>query len=241
MINRRRFLIAIGAGVLIATAALMPWKSFSYESTGNSLQDKTEQKLDDSEPFSLHENIITTVFWVGEEADPNTNDNIHNISSIWVEHWDDAYGGIDDPNDRCGFKPCGFEPKENAFYFALPFSEYGDGGLKPASELKVIPWYNEPLEDDESILKNRWVKIIYQDKTVYAQWEDSGPFGEDDAGYVFGMNEPKDSRAGLDISPAAADYLGIDGRGSSSWQFVEESEVPAGPWKEVITTSGPLW
>ncbi|MEO8207202.1 MAG: hypothetical protein ABI615_13555, partial [Chthoniobacterales bacterium] len=36
--------------------------------------------------------------------------------------------------------------------------------------------------------------------------------------------------AGLDVSPAVRDYLGIAGKDVCDWKFVEFSEVPNGPW-----------
>ena len=212
-----------------------------FEQASNSVQKGHESSPGTIETYPLHEDIITTVFWVGEDADEQTNDSIHNSSSVWVEDWEASFGGVDDPNDRCGYRPCGFEPRENPFYFALPFSDYNEQGLKPASQLEVIPWFDGTTNNGESLLKNRWIEITHNGKKVSAQWEDAGPFGEDDAEYVFGTAPPKEPRAGLDVSPAVADYLGLDGRGETAWRFVKESEVPLGPWKEVITTSDPQW
>ena len=79
---------------------------------------------------------------------------------------------------------------------------------------------------------------------VYAQWEDVGPFGENDSNYVFGSANPKSTTnktAGLDVSPAVNDYLGLSGLDTTSWQFVDEKDVPSGPWKNIVTTSGIYW
>ena len=234
-LNLRRLLLAVGVGVLIATAIYGTQRFFSHDPEVGFMQDNHKS-------YPVHKDIPTTIFWVGEEGDPLTNDNIHNISSSWVVDWRASYGGVDNPHERCeGYKPCGFEPKENPFYFALPFFEYNEQGLKPASELEVIPWYDGKIKAGESILKNRWIEIEYDGKKAYAQWEDAGPFGLDDAGYVFGEERHKDPRAGLDVSPAVAGYLGIDGKANTSWRFVEERDVPEGPWREIITTSGPSW
>lgn len=186
--------------------------------------------------YPLHENIVATVFWVGEGAD-NSNDFIHNSSSAWATNWVGLYGGIDDPTSRCGYRPCAFTPKENPFYFALPFNDYGEDGRKPLAVLKKIPWYTSSVPDDVSILKNRWIEVRHGQKTAYAQWEDVGPFGEDDVDYVFGYNRPAESRAGLDMSPALADYLGVSGRGTVSWRFIDAADVPNGEWTKAITTS----
>jgi hypothetical protein len=50
---------------------------------------------------------------------------------------------------------------------------------------------------------------------------------------VFGNERPKPSvnkGAGLDVSPAVRDYLGLKETDVTDWQFVEFSEVPRGPW-----------
>lgn len=156
-----------------------------------------------------------------------------------MEDWVSAYGGIDDPENRCGHVPCSFKPSENSFYFALPFSDYTDTGLKPAKELKIIPWYDGKTTEGSSLLKNRWIKVTHQGKTAYGQWEDVGPFGENDGAYVFGPAAPSEPRAGLDLSPAFANVLGVDGRAVVSWQFIDEQDVPDGPWKNVVTRSNP--
>lgn len=180
--------------------------------------------------------VITTVFWVGEAADAS-NSFIHNRSSVWVEDWVEAFGGVDDPNNRCGLQPCGFTPKENPFYFALPYNDLNDD-CSPKTSQSRVPWLELPQPMGESAVKNRWIKIDYQGKTAYAQWQDAGPFGEDDANYVFGDAKPAAS-AGLDISPAAGDYLGMPGRAQTTWQFVESKDVPNGPWLKTITNTPP--
>ena len=177
------------------------------------------------------------MFWVGEPPDSDNHD-ITNTASAWVDNWTGEFGGVDKPDDRCGFRPCGFVPKENAFYFALPFNDYNsDGKLKPASVLKNIPWYDGPPPAGQSLVKNRWIAVTHEGRTVYGQWEDVGPFGEDDQAYVFGEARPQ-ADAGLDLSPAMNDYLHLNGEGLTSWRFVRVSEVPGGPWKQTVTTSG---
>lgn len=186
--------------------------------------------------YPLHNNILATVFWVGEEATPD-NDFIANDVSAWDTAWTEHFGGIDNPNSRNGFYPSGFKPKENPFYFALPYGDYTESGQK--TNVNKIYWY-QPFSEDKSILKNRWIKIIANGKVAYGQWEDVGPFEEDDVDYVFGSKASK-QEVGLDVSPAIRDYLGLSGRDSVSWQFVDEAEVPSGPWKEIVTRSDPYW
>lgn len=188
-------------------------------------------------PTANHQQVRATVFWVGEDAGSD-NRFIDNHASAWVTDWVGAYGGIDDPAKRCGYQPCDFTPRENPFYFALPFNDYTDDGeLKAESQLRRIGWYDGRPQPGRSLLKNQWIAVAYRGKTVYAQWEDVGPFGENDIDYVFG-NKPPRAGIGLDLSPAAADYLDIDGEARVDWHFVEPGHVPDGPWKQTITGSG---
>lgn len=190
--------------------------------------------------YPVHENIKATVFWVGESASKD-NDFIHNRSSAWTKDWVDAYGGVDTPSRRNGCQPAGFIPKENPFYFALPYGDYKNKKGEMKEELKeVVPWY-EPAKPGESLLKNRWIEVTHQDRVAYSQWQDVGPFKEDDSDYVFGSAQPKEQRAGIDLSPATAHYVGIHGGGVVSWRFVDSKDVPNGPWKYIVTTSSPLW
>jgi hypothetical protein len=53
--------------------------------------------------------------------------------------------------------------------------------------------------------------------------------------FVFGNKPPKtrqNGAAGIDISPAVRDYLGLRSGFKVHWRFVEASQVPYGPWKK---------
>ena len=52
------------------------------------------------------------------------NNYIQNNQSAWDNNWKDHFGGIDDPYDRNNFYPGKFIPKENPFYFALPYNDF---------------------------------------------------------------------------------------------------------------------
>jgi hypothetical protein len=50
---------------------------------------------------------------------------------------------------------------------------------------------------------------------------------------VFGNERPKpnlNNGAGLDVSPALRDYLGLRQTDVTDWRFVEFTDVPRGPW-----------
>ena len=188
-------------------------------------------------PYPTHSGIDATVFWVGEASDSD-NHFIPNKSSAWVDDWQGEFGGIDDPNRRCQvYLPC-FAYNENPFYFALPFDDRDkQGNLKTASQLSHIYWYEGPPAAGTSLVKNHWIRVTKGTKVAYAQWEDAGPVNEDDVDYVFGTARPQ-YRAGLDLSPATALAVGLDGEGPVSWTFVPSDQVPDGPWRARTTTTG---
>ena len=99
----------------------------------------------------------------------------------------------------------------------------------------MVPWFDPGLAaQGKSNLKGRWLAVRKADRICYAQWEDVGPFQIDHWEYVFGNERPRPNRnrdAGLDVSPAVRDYLGLDGIDVTDWRFVEQREVPDGPWK----------
>ena len=234
-----------GSGSQADQAANASEQPASGGSTGNEpVQNSTATKTapaaaeDVPVPHPLYKTAFTTVFWAGEAADED-NAFISNTESYWDGNWLGDFGGIDSPDRRCGYRPCAFLPKENPFYFALPYGEFdANGGLKASA--RGIPWYHEPAEN-ESLLKNHWIEVKYGNKICYAQWEDVGPFEEDDFDYVFGTALPANTEgagAGLDLSPAAWDCLGLPDNDYTLWRFVDASAVPDGPWKVIVTSSG---
>lgn len=194
--------------------------------------------------YPIHKDISVTLFWIGEDASDD-NKEISNNSSAWDDSWVKHYGGTDNPKKRNGYLPDKFKPLENPFYFALPYNDFDKKGERRKDVASVIPWAKDmQLGDSTSYVKNRWIKITKGDKAVYAQWEDVGPFGENDVNYVFGSAEPAsrtNKHAGLDVSPAVRDYLGISEKDIVDWQFIESNSVPEGPWKKVITKSNICW
>lgn len=190
--------------------------------------------------YPIHKNIVATVFWVGEPSGPDNN-YIPNEVSAWDDSWQIHYGGVDDPVNRNGYYPALFTPNENPFYFALPYDDLDDLGSRKKNVSTNIYWWTEKnWSNSESACKNRWIKITKGSLTVYAQWEDVGPFETDDINYVFGNSLPANkfnAGAGLDVSPAVETFLGLTGNDKVNWQFVNFRDVPSGPWKSIITTS----
>jgi hypothetical protein len=240
-LNRKQLAIYLAIGV-VAICSLVSYK-FTHESSSNSPVHPSQPQIE--KPISVaehkttypdHKEIIATTFWVGEEGD-ESNDFIQNKSSAWLDDWMGSFGGVDDPENRCGYSPCNVNLKENPFYFALPYNDLNDQGVQKASA-KNIPWYNPSAPKDVSQLKNHWIEVTnHAGKKAYAQWEDVGPFGEEDFNYVFGDQRPEEKRAGLDLSPGATDYLNLNGQEKVDWHFIDASGVPDGPWKKIITKS----
>lgn len=186
----------------------------------------------------VHDDVLTTVFWVGERAKPKSGWS-DNLDSAWDMRWKENFGGLDSPVKRKGFFPAAFRPKQNPFYVALPFNDVSNRDY-----LEICPILQffkiRKASRVHSVCKNRWIEVSYREKTCYAQWQDVGPVFTDDYEYVFKGDEPRAHQrdmAGLDISPAVRDYLSFKGLARTSWRFMDDSEVPDGPWKKVITRS----
>ncbi|MBK8094312.1 MAG: hypothetical protein IPK32_20710 [Verrucomicrobiaceae bacterium] len=185
-------------------------------------------------PWKL--DIVSTVFWVGES--PTENNPVPNDKSSWDTEWQKNFGGFDDP-DRANrtdhFTPAAFTPKQNPFYIALPYNDVIDYNTHKSKAKVMIPWFKEKFKrEGKSVLKGTWVAIRHGNRVCYAQWEDCGPFETDDVEYVFGNSRPRNTSnngAGIDISPAVRDYLGLNSMSKCDWRFVDVSEVPAGPWR----------
>ena len=188
------------------------------------------------ERFPWKHQIVTTVFWIGEK--PTENNPVPNRSSSWDKEWSKSYGGFDDPNPlhRSDYTPVKFTPRQNPFYCALPYNDKAATGHRPEAA-RVVPWFNEAYQGPGvSVCKGRWVAIRKGNKIVYAQWEDAGPFRTDHWQYVFGNERPKpnlNKGAGLDVSPAVRDYLGMNETDVTDWQFVDFKDVPRGPWSKL--------
>ncbi len=188
--------------------------------------------------YPWHRNITATIFWVGEKS--SAANPRHNIASSWDTKWMQNYGGYDDPNPAkrsADFRPKKFIPGLNPFYVALPYNDRINWAKTKTSARRVIPWFHRTFErEGKTVCNMRWVAIHSRGRICYAQWSDVGPFETDDWKYVFGGARPKTTQnggAGIDLSPAVRDYLGIaGGSGKCDWRFVELHEIPYGPWRK---------
>src|SRR5438034_2902572 len=141
--------------------------------------------------FPWKTNIVTTVFWVGEQA--GGNNPVPNFRSSWDANWTGSYGGFDSPESsaRRNYIPVAFIPHQNPFYCALPYNDVTHGQFKPEAPL-VIPWFKQFYTGPgQSVCKDHWIAIRKGNRTCYAQWEDCGPFRTDHFQYVFQNERPK--------------------------------------------------
>jgi hypothetical protein len=188
-----------------------------------------------SSRYQVKRDIVTTNFWIGQGS--SSYSDTTNYASAWDRTWTRSYGGVDHPEKRVNASastslPKKFAPTLNPFYVALPFNDV----KYPELAAKYVPWWNKaaykanPLQ---SQCQGRWIMIEFKGRVCFAQWEDVGPLRYDHVRYVFGNERPTEySRAGLDVSPAVSDYLGLSGLDKTNWRFVDNSEVPYGPWIE---------
>ncbi len=210
--------------------ATIPFPAAKFNTTG-----AVSSGNEEATRYPWRQKIVTTTFWVGEL--PTRNNPVPNTASSWDKDWAANYGGFDNPDTRARkeFIPANFTPRQNPFYVALPYNDMEKTGFK-AEASKIIPWFKEAYQGPlQSVCKDRWIAIRYGNKVVYAQWEDCGPFRTDHWEYVFGNDRPKPNLnhgAGLDVSPAVRDYLGMNDSDVTDWRFVDFDEVPPGPWSK---------
>ena len=215
---------------------LLPVLAGAEESPSPRSMKLEDIKLTSNFPFK--KNIVTTTFWIGQDS--TGYNSTTNYKSAWDGSWTRNFGGTDCPDRRVGTAmpgavtlPKRFAPTLNPYYVALPFNDI----KYPKLASKYVPWWDAAFHKKNpyvSQCKGRWIMIEFQGRVCFAQWEDVGPLRYDCAGYVFGNDRPtrEHSNAGLDVSPAVQDYLGLDGMDTTNWRFVEDDEVPYGPWIE---------
>lgn len=184
--------------------------------------------------YPWHLGATATIFWVGEQ--PTARNPTPNCKSSWDTKWMQNFGGYDNPNPKArrGYLPKGFTPKQNPFYVALPYNDVLNHRQHKPEAAKVIPWFKSyNPRPGQTVCKGRWVEIARNGKVCFAQWEDCGPFSTTNWEYVFRYEEVKNKKnkaAGIDVSPAVRDYLGIKSGQKVHWRFVEFAHVERGPW-----------
>ncbi len=136
------------------------------------------------------------------------------------------YGGVDTPHSaaRTQYIPATFVPRQNPFYCALPYNDVLTKRVTEPEARFVIPWFPQTFQQEGvSVCKDRWVAIRnHEGRVCYAQWSDVGPFRTDHWQYVLGNDRPKpnlNDGAGLDVSPAVRDFLGLRGMDATDWKF----------------------
>ena len=117
------------------------------------------------------------------------------------------------------------KPGKNPFFIGLPFDERAD----PVLTEKWVPatWRNR----GSSACRGHWVELK-NDKgdSCFAQWTLPSTSETNEGAYVFGDQPPVGP--GITISPAVANYLGLDESSALtvSWRFVDDANVRPGAW-----------
>ena len=176
--------------------------------------------------------IITTEFWIGEGGSAISSTD--NVGSAWDENWRTSNRGTDNPNDRNGYAPADHAPTVNPFYVALPFNDLALSRRSASVASRVVAPSTEgweagfrlqgPLGGNEECAGARLLCAMG------GRW----PAGFRSPRICFWKRTTVDTltRAGLDVSPAVFQYLGLDGSKNrlTSWKFVDDEDVPPGQW-----------
>lgn len=241
------FLMMMGGGgdVLVGQALQQPVPRVVVP-TGSAQQQAARAPVSGPNvSYPWKKNITCTIFWIGEL--PTENNPTPNTKSSWDTNWVENFGGYDDPdpanritNHATGeFRPRAFVPKLNPFYIALPYNDVVSHREHKPEAARVIPWFARYRpEPGQTVCKGRWLQIFRGGRSCFAQWEDCGPWETEDWNYVFGNKPPRtiqNGGAGIDLSPAIRDYLGLKSGDKVHWRFVESGQVPYGPWKKYGT------
>jgi hypothetical protein len=184
--------------------------------------------------YPWHHGINATQFWCGESA--KSGGGISNARSAYDSAWMAHFGGVDLPSPaaRRNFVPASFRPHLNPWYAALPFSDVDSNGHTKRIA-RQIPWFMERFRRDGlSIMLGTWLECRHGGRVCYLQVGDAGPFRTDSFAYCFGNARPDPNRngdAGIDLSPAAYQFLGLTDTQSVDWRFCSSANVPIGPWR----------
>lgn len=133
------------------------------------------------------------------------------------------------PDNHCKITATVFGGSDDVNYSAYgPYDDDGNGKLLDDEGLYCALPYR--FEDDE----RPKVRVINRatGESATASIEDVGPWNIDDEAYVFGTARPQaesgvdekgreTNGAGIDLSPALAEKIDIDGMGEVDWEFVE--------------------
>ena len=184
--------------------------------------------------FLWKTNVGTIVFWVGEEQSAGKTSPQH--QSVWDKDWLKNFGGVDTPESaaRHDYIPVSFVPGQNPFYCALPYNDVEHGQFKPEAPT-VIPWFKQDIRSRVNLCARiagspyaRGIESATRNGKIAARF---APTISTD---VFQNERPTQNAshdAGLSVSPAVRDHLGLAPAEVTDWRFVEVSDVPPGPWR----------
>ena len=191
-----RILGALTGIVVIGLIGLAAWDDFSRRNRPHESQPEITKaipvqpnelevrKAMAAERYPWKTNIITTIFWIGEDLGKA---RAPRVTSAWDANWVTNYGGYDNPDPRArrNYIPIAFVPRQNPFYCSLPYNDVNDDGrFKPEASL-VIPWFKRAYSGEgQSVCRHRWLAIRKGNRICCAEWEDCGPFRTDDFQYT---------------------------------------------------------
>jgi hypothetical protein len=115
-------------------------------------------------------------------------------------------------------------PEAESFYIALPYNDVTHGQFKPEAPL-VIPWFKQSYTGPgQSVCRQSLDCHSQRESPLLRAMGGLRPVSHDHFQYVFGNERPKPNLnhgAGLDVSPAVRDYLGLAPTDVADWQFVK--------------------
>ncbi len=199
----------------------------------SSLAVQPQRTLFAGKSYPWHVGINATEFFCGESA--KSGGGIANDRSAYDSAWKTHFGGVDNPSPatRHNFVPTSFRPRLNPWYCSLPYIDVANGHTKPSA--RFIPWFRERFRTDGvSIMEGQWIECRAGGRVCYLQVGDVGPWSTDSFAYVFQGARPDHNRnhdAGIDLSPAAYQFLGLSDTQSVDWRFCSPTSVPIGPWR----------
>lgn len=125
-----------------------------------------------------------------------------------------------------------------ATFFGGP-SDAMSGAQTAYGNLIAPNWWNRPGVALPARINDRplpAVKVTYNGKSIICPVIDVGPWNTKDPYWVsgarpqaesgFDMTGRKTNLAGIDLTPAAADAIGLPGKGLVDWEFVKENDMP---------------
>ena len=128
-------------------------------------------------------------------------------------------------------------PRKTPFTWRSLIMTFPEGSIRRRAS-RVIPWFRrEYAGKGQSVCKGRWVQIVYNKRSCFAQWEDCGPFTTEDWPYVFGDKASPSiprtkGRALTSPLPYATIWALREEQPLSTGALWNFYRIPRGPWSK---------